>query len=408
MKNLRFFAHCCFPEKIHFGKVFATAQTQQQSNHRSTVSMTFCTRTLFLVVPPCLLLLSCGDEAAREEQHRIDSVAKADSIRRTDSAIAAKRRAEEEVFPRISYQRVAVTKAILDSIRKRFAYTKDTAAHRAIITMNRKEFGYFHVGDTISLPDTIVSDLRAYSIFPQRYPAADSIKKIILISNKFQSYACYENGKLVRFAACNTGTERKPTLPGRYALNWKERLRISSLNEFWKLPYTWNFHLHAGNAFHQFAMPGRPVSHSCVRQFMTDAKWLFDWGEGARRENGRFVPLSGTPVVILDMFDFTRKRGGPWLELTSNRDSILRLPDAPMQIEEALIPISQVPADARGGLPDRQRYLTAEDTLKARGIIRKEVQLSWSIDYNKRRKAKQAAAAAAAEKKKPASNNSGQ
>ena len=81
-----------------------------------------------------------------------------------------------------------------------------------------------------------------------------------------------------------------------------------------------------------------------------------------------------------------------------------------MQIEEALIPISQIPADARGGLRDRQRYLTAEDTLKARGIIRKEVQLSWSIDYNKRRKARQAATAATTEKKKPATppTNSGQ
>lgn len=30
------------------------------------------------------------------------------------------------------------------------------------------------------------------------------------------------------------------------------------------LPFTVNFHQYAGNAFHQFEMPGRPVSHSAV------------------------------------------------------------------------------------------------------------------------------------------------
>jgi lipoprotein-anchoring transpeptidase ErfK/SrfK len=298
----------------------------------------------------------------------------------------------EGTFPEIRYTRLAIdSRSMLDSIRKKYAKTKESnAAYRAITTLNRKEFGYIRVGDTIVTPDTVIDDLRAYSVFPPRYPAADTIKKIILVSNQYQSYACYEYGHLVRFAACNTGTERKPTFPGRYALTWKERLRISSLNDNWKLPYTWNFHLHAGNAFHQFDMPGRPVSHSCVRQFMTDAEWLFKWGEGGVRDtaSGKLIPFSGTPVVIVDAFDFTRKKGGPWLELASNREYAVQLPDNPMGVEEAWIPISQVPVDARGGLPDRQRYMVAEDTLRARGIIRPEVKLSASINYNRIRAAK--------------------
>ncbi len=323
------------------------------------------------------------DSLARVDSMHGDSVRVADSVDRAEGV-------KEEVFPEIPYRRTPISsKGMLDSIRKRFARNHDSAAYRVITTLNRKEFGYIRLGDTLALPDSIVGDLRAYSVFPQRYPAADTIPKIIMISNALQAYACYEHGRLVRFAACNTGTERKPTFPGRYALTWRERLRISSLNDEWKLPFTWNFHLYAGNAFHQFAMPGRPVSHSCVRQFMTDAQWLFGWGQGGKRDSaGRWIHLSGTPVIIIDNFDFTRKRGGPWLELASNRDGILKLPDHPMGVEEAWIPISQVPKDARGAIANRQRYLVAEDTLRARGIIREGVTLSASIDYNDRRRAK--------------------
>lgn len=311
-----------------------------------------------------------------------------------DSARTALAAAHFSSVPAIRYQAYHVAdRAALDSLRKRFGRTKENmAAHRALITLNRKEFGYIRVGDTIAVPDSISEDMRLYSVFPHRYPAADTIRKLIMISNALQAYACYEYGYLVRFAACNTGTESKATFPGRYALNWKEKLRTSSLNDNWKLPNNWNFHLYAGNAFHQFDMPGRPVSHSCVRQFMTDSEWLFGWGEGGRHDtNGRVIAMTGTPVIIIDMFDFTRKKGGPWLELASNSDGMLQLPDNPMGVEEALIPISQVPSVVRGGLQNRERYETAEAILRERGIIRPEAKLAPSIDYNRLRGAKKKA-----------------
>jgi lipoprotein-anchoring transpeptidase ErfK/SrfK len=123
-----------------------------------------------------------------------------------------------------------------------------------------------------------------------------------------QSYACYEYGKLVRFAAANTGKERTPTFPGRYSMVWKQRLRISSLDETWEMPFTFNIHNEAGSAFHQFAMPGRPVSHSCIRQFLDDAEWLYNWGDKAIRDSTGWIPHSGTTVIIIDYFDFNRKR----------------------------------------------------------------------------------------------------
>lgn len=290
-------------------------------------------------------------------------------------------------IPKINYTCFAPTKIQLDSIKKIFGV--NDSSRQILTTLNRKDWGFIKPDDSLVIPDTLILDPKFYSALPQFYHEASDIKKLIIISNAFQCYAAYEFGKLVRFAGVNTGTKSKPTFPGRYALNWKERLRRSSLDTNWKLPYNWNFHMYAGNAFHQFIRPGRPASHSCVRQSMADAKWLFDWGEGAIKDtNNKMIPLTGTPVIILDMFDYDRKSGGPWRELKSNKDIVIQLPKKPMDVEEALIPLSQIPPELRGGKSKNDRYKFAEDSLRARGILDSNWRLSTSINYNSRRKAK--------------------
>ncbi|MCE2503271.1 MAG: L,D-transpeptidase [Chlorobi bacterium] len=347
-----------------------------------------------VLVSALLVLCSCvsaeerARDAAREKAAARLTVARiyADSLRVLDSIRAARLQAAEEEFSAVTYRTVHIAnRAVLDSIRKAFDYGKlKSERYKTFVTMNRRVFGSVRIGDTVVVPDKIVDDVRAYSVFPQLWIEAEEIPKLIVISNAQQSYACYENGKQVRFAACNTGTESKPTLPGRYAINWKERLRISSLNENWKLPFNLNFHLFAGNAFHQYYMPGRPASHSCIRQFIDDAKWLFEWAQvGTRNRGGRVIRFTGTPVIIIDMFDYARPKFGPWLDLKGNRDEKLELPEDPMGVEEALIPISQIPPSIRGLLPDRHRYKHAEDTLRARGVIRKEARLAPSIEYTR-------------------------
>lgn len=309
--------------------------------------------------------------------HAVDSISKANILD----------------FPLIKYYHVKITdKKHLEQVRKQFAPSdsgKDNTLNYVFLTLNRKERRFLKVGDSIIIPSEFNKDIRSYSIFPHYYEGGKNQEKVIFVSNKYQSYACYEYGKLVRFAAANTGKEKTPTYPGRYALVWRDKLRLSSLDSTWKMPWTWNFHQYAGNAFHQFDMPGYAASHSCIRQFPFDAKWLFDWGKGAKRDsNKRFIYLSGTPVIILDNFDFTRRRTGPWVGLNSNKDLTLQLPNDPLAVEEALIPISQIPKESRGSIPNRHRLLHAEDTLRARGIIRPEVKLTESKNFNKLRQAK--------------------
>ncbi|TAL69804.1 MAG: murein L,D-transpeptidase [Bacteroidetes bacterium] len=334
-----------------------------------------------------LLFLGCERKGEEEEiplsKEQIDSIKKAE---------IEKEIASHDTFPKITYTQVVIRdrahlQLIFDKIKNP---NTEFPNLKVLATLNRKELRFFGVGQTIVVPDTIIENMLAYSCFPQYYPGAKNIKKIIIVTNKFQAYACYEYGHLVRFAASNTGKERTQTYPGRYSLEWKEAVHRSSLDSEWVMPFNFNFHSEAGNAFHQFMMPGRPVSHSCCRQFMDDAKWLFYWGEGYKKNaNGKKIPLSGTPVVLIDHFDFARKTGGPWLDFKSNKDSVLTLPEDPMEVEEALIPMCQIPEGSRGSLRNRERYVHAEDTLRARGVIRPGVKLIVSVDYNKLRRLKE-------------------
>lgn len=345
--------------------------------------------------------LALGGTSCKQKQSEAKAAeAIKDSIERVknDSIAEFRKKFTPDSFPLIKYKRYAIrSQKELREILARFPKSdssnkKAFDKSRIIRTMNRKELRYFRVGDTIIAPETIIEDVRAYSCFPNYYYEARDIPKIIIVSNKYQAYACYEYGKLTRFAAGNTGKEKSQTYPGRYAMNWRQRLRHSSIDSSWVLPWTWNIHLEAGNAFHQFDMPGRPVSHSCIRQFKEDAEWLYAWGRGAKKDSstGRFVPFSGTPVLIIDVFDWTRKKGGPWLDSRNNRENLVLLPSNPLEYEEALIPIKQIPKSSRGVLRNKQRYITAEDTLRARGVIRPGVEITESVNYNKLRREKAA------------------
>jgi len=340
-----------------------------------------------------LILFSCGE-------NRNDNTSTPDSTKvkepvptaaQLDSIEAHKISKTVDTFPTINYKLIKIKdkkhhREIIDQWGWR---QKSKAKRKAFLTLNRKETRYIRIGDTVIVPDTAFYDMKYFSVFPHYFHKARDIDKLIVISNPQQAYACYEKGHLVRFAACNTGKERTPTYPGRYALVWRDRLRKSSLDSTWILPFTFNFHKQAGNAFHQFTMPGYAASHSCVRQFLSDAEWLYNWGRGVRFDSTRKqIPLSGTPVIILDMPDYDRKRGGPWFDLATNKEGIIKLDFKPMEVEEALIPMSQIPKVSRWSLRNRERYLTAEETLRARGIIREHVKLIETRDFNKERREK--------------------
>lgn len=341
-------------------------------------------------------LFSCSKEK-KEIEHAIEDVGDIflteEEIRVKDSIQRIELINSYDTYDTINYKMEIINdKKELNEILSQFGYSKENKLNNKVfITLNRKETKYLRIGDTIVIPDTIINDKKAYSCFPHYFPEAKDLEKLIIVSNEYQSYACYEEGELVRFAACNTGKEKTPTFPGRYALVWKDKKRRSSLDSTWIMPFTFNFHRYAGNAFHQFEMPGYPASHSCIRQFLSDAEWLFNWGKGVTVKDGEQIWLSGTPVIILGVPDYSLRKSGPWSFLKSNKDKPIKLDFNPMDVEEALIPIIQIPESIRGWIPNRNRYKYAEDTLRARGIIAKNVTLTPSIDFNKLRREKKLA-----------------
>ena len=207
----------------------------------------------------------------------------------------------------------------LDSIKNEYGNLENNfIKYRVITTINRKDIKYFKINDTILIPDKFDSDINNYSIFPKYILELDSISKIVLVSNKFQCYSCYEFGEMVYFAACNTGSRVSPTPPGKYYSNWKRERHFSSIDPSWFMPYTVNLD-RFGRAFHQFTMRGYPLSHSCIRQFMHDAAWIYHWAETRNKKNNfQYFITTKTPVIILDRFDFSRRNGGPWLDFTDN------------------------------------------------------------------------------------------
>lgn len=290
-------------------------------------------------------------------------------------------------FPRINYNIVIFKKwGDLKNFLKDFEKKKNYTKYRVLTTLNRKELRYFKIKEPIIVPDTFLTDLRAYSVFPMFYNGASNLPKIVIVSNLYQAYGCYEYGKLVRFSAVNTGKRSSPTYPGKYYVQWKERLRRSSFNENWIMPYTVNFHRLAGLAFHQFSMPGYPASHMCIRQFYEDAQWLFNWCEIPKKDSsGKLNPKSGTPVIVLDFYNFGigKKK---WLELASNKDTLDYLPSNPIEVEEALIPIIHIPQELYPLLSrkERKRYETAYDTLVSRGVIPPNLKLTPSNPLKKK------------------------
>jgi hypothetical protein len=148
-----------------------------------------------------------------------------------------------------------------------------------------------------------------YSPMPEFVARFAFDPKALIIDVPGQVFGAYENGRLIRWGPVNTGKRETATPSGFYHLNWKSRLRTSSVDRGWKMPYY--FSVYVGIAIHEYRLPGKPASHGCIRMLHRDAKWLFQWGRGADFRDGKKV-ADGTPVLVVGEYDFGGPR--PWLQ----------------------------------------------------------------------------------------------
>jgi len=154
-------------------------------------------------------------------------------------------------------------------------------------------------------------DQLAYSPMPMSIEQLVEAPKALVVDLPSQVFGAYEFGSLVRWGPVSSGGPTHPTPAGHYHLNWNARVRVSSENDTWIMPWYFNFDSISGFGLHEYSLPGMPASHGCIRLLNSDAKWLFHWGRGwTRTSEDDNVVHSGTPVMILGQYDFRRPR--PW------------------------------------------------------------------------------------------------
>jgi hypothetical protein len=163
---------------------------------------------------------------------------------------------------------------------------------------------------TLIAPNRWDLDQRAYSPMPQSVPRLSDEPKSVIVDLATQVFGAYEFGELVRWGPVSSGASQHRTPAGLYHLNWNSRLRVSSENPDWIMPWYFNFDARSGFGLHQYTLPGRPASHGCVRLLLTDAKWLFHWGQGWTMTADGAVLRQGTPVRIIGSYNFAA--GRPW------------------------------------------------------------------------------------------------
>lgn len=199
----------------------------------------------------------------------------------------------------------------------RFQTKYNKAQRNVIFAINRIDAGRLRIGSKLVIPDTLVHDLLKYSPFPETLEILDSIPKTVLISQRIQGFGLYENGKLIKWGPVSSGKRATPTPNGLNYANYKSKLKISTVNGDWKMPYYFNFMNLFGVGIHEYSLPGYPASHACVRAYKEDAQFIYDWAQQWKLDtSGQKIIKNGTPFMVFGKYDY--KDPFPWLKLTAD------------------------------------------------------------------------------------------
>ena len=189
------------------------------------------------------------------------------------------------------------------------------AQKETIAALNRLDVSRLTIGRNLVIPDTFYSQLLTYAPFPSTLLMADSIPQLILVSLRVQAFAMYENGILIRWGPVSTGKKSTPTPAKLYYCNYKSKKKISTVSEEWIMPWYFNIDNLNGIGLHQFTLPGYPASHTCIRMYEQDAKFIFSWSHQWEL-SGDSIIRHGTPVIVYGSYRFDQIK--PWRNLIAN------------------------------------------------------------------------------------------
>ena len=264
---------------------------------------------LFLSFCTFFLILSCKQDS--ENSTLRSTEVETDTLNLERDTLVEK--IEKEIEPQIKFSYTLdsiTTEAHLDSLLAN--YTDDEK--KLIFAINRIEPVRVKAGIPLVFPDTLVQDFLVYAPFPKKIDFLDTIPKTVLINQRTQAFALYEKGDLKRWGPVSSGKESTPTPNGIHYGNYKAKHKISTVNPDWELPYYFNFMNFEGVGVHQYLLPGFPASHACVRLYMEDAQFIYDWAKQWQLDpTGRKVEKNGTPFMVFGEYDY--EQPFPWLQL---------------------------------------------------------------------------------------------
>lgn len=190
---------------------------------------------------------------------------------------------------------------------------------QAILVLNRIDRTSLLRLDTLVIPDTFGVGIESYSPFPKNVDDLRVVHKILFVSYYAQVFGVYENGLLIKWGPVSLGKESTQTPKGLLATNWKSKRAISTVDPTWIMDWYFNFENFQGASMHQYALPGYPASHACMRLYEEDAYWLYNWADQWILDHSK-ISVYGTPIVIFGTYPFSGRK--PWLLLADNNKSL--------------------------------------------------------------------------------------
>lgn len=203
-----------------------------------------------------------------------------------------------------------------DSLRKLFYNTFTKEQQYTIAALNRIDTDHIKTRDTLIVPNQFKGSFMEYTPFPKKLDNLVEVPKIIIFSYPVQAYGVYEKGNLVKWGPTNMGKKSAQTPRGLFFTNWKGRKVRSTVDDEWILNWNFNINNSGGVGWHQYALPGYPASHSCLRLLDADAQWLYTWADQWVLADKNTVKVKGTPVIVFGDYKFGVK--GIWHHLVEN------------------------------------------------------------------------------------------
>jgi hypothetical protein len=262
-----------------------------------------------IVLHLIILLFSCQQKEASNDKN--SSL----PIRQQANAMS-----DELLHSQLSKDTRSISYKLVNSKEWLQAHKTDTLNQRIVFAINRTDQSNFTRLDTVIVPNDFSHDLPYFLPFPLEVNYLKDISKIIYFSYPTQTFAAYEKGILKRTGPTNMGREEYLTPTGLFFTNWKAKVKVSSIDEDWILRWNFNILNKEGIGWHQYSLPGHPISHSCLRLQEKDAYYLYNWADQWILADKFTVLVKGTPVIVFGAYDFSSAK--PWLKLISNPNAI--------------------------------------------------------------------------------------